>query len=95
MQCHTIDGLTCFIYPNIQLHQSDQYFLNRTVLFSRNDEVDEINATILDKFPGEKHVLIGIDSIDLDYPHDGNYNPCSMEYLNSQCQWSTICKVGS
>ncbi|KXN90353.1 hypothetical protein AN958_04386 [Leucoagaricus sp. SymC.cos] len=83
MQCHTIDDLTHFIYPNIQLHQPDQYFLDRTVLSSRNDEVDEINATILDKFLEEKHVLMGVDSIDLDNPHDGNYNPYPMEYLNS------------
>ncbi|KXN87118.1 hypothetical protein AN958_09190 [Leucoagaricus sp. SymC.cos] len=78
-----MDDLTNFIYPDIQLHQPDQYFLDRTVLSSRNDEVDEINATILDKFPGEKHILMGVDSIDLDNPHDGNYNPYPMEYLNS------------
>ncbi|KXN91270.1 ATP-dependent DNA helicase PIF1, partial [Leucoagaricus sp. SymC.cos] len=61
----------------------DQYFLDRTVLSSRNDEVDDINAAILDKFSGEKHVLMGTDSIDLDNPHDENYNPYPMEYLNS------------
>ncbi|KXN89048.1 hypothetical protein AN958_06399 [Leucoagaricus sp. SymC.cos] len=78
-----MNDLTNFIYPNIQLHQPDEYFLDRTVLSFRNDEVDEINATILDKFPGEKHVFMGVDSIDLDNPHDGNYNPSPMEYLNS------------
>ncbi|KXN89046.1 ATP-dependent DNA helicase pif1 [Leucoagaricus sp. SymC.cos] len=83
IQCHTMDDLTNFIYPDIQLHQSDQYFLDRTVLSSRNDEVDNINAAIWERFPGEKHVLIGADSIDLDNPHDNNYPPYPMEYLNS------------
>ncbi|KXN91862.1 hypothetical protein AN958_11542 [Leucoagaricus sp. SymC.cos] len=78
-----MDDLINFIYPDIQLPQPDQYFLDRTVLSSRNDEVDDINAAILDKFPGEKHVLMGADSIDLDNPHDGNYNLYPMEYLNS------------
>ncbi|KXN92371.1 hypothetical protein AN958_08387 [Leucoagaricus sp. SymC.cos] len=70
-----MDDLTNFIYPDIQLHQSDQYFLDRTVLSSRNDEVDEINAAILERFPGEKHILMGADSIDLDNPHDNNFGP--------------------
>ncbi|KXN92717.1 ATP-dependent DNA helicase PIF1 [Leucoagaricus sp. SymC.cos] len=83
IQCHTMDDLTNFIYPDIQLHQPDQYFLDRTVLSSRNDEVDDINAAILERFPGEKHVLMGADSIDLENADDNNYPPYPMEYLNS------------
>ncbi|KXN87692.1 ATP-dependent DNA helicase PIF1 [Leucoagaricus sp. SymC.cos] len=78
-----MNDLTNFIYPDIQLHQSDQYFLDRTVLSSRNDEVDEINAAILERIPGEKHVLMGADSIDLDNAHDNNYPPYPIKYLNS------------
>ncbi|KXN92620.1 hypothetical protein AN958_02285 [Leucoagaricus sp. SymC.cos] len=78
-----MNDLTNFIYPNIQLPQPDQYFLDRTVLFSRNDEVDEINAAILEKFPGEKHVLMSADSIDLENADDNNYPPYPIEYLNS------------
>ncbi|KXN92616.1 hypothetical protein AN958_02281 [Leucoagaricus sp. SymC.cos] len=69
-----MDDLTNFIYPDIQLHQPDQYFLDRTVLSSRNDEVDDINAAILERFPGEKHVLMGADSIDLDNADNNNYS---------------------
>ncbi|KXN91865.1 ATP-dependent DNA helicase PIF1 [Leucoagaricus sp. SymC.cos] len=78
-----MNDLINFIYPDIQLPQPDQYFLDRTVLSSRNDETDDINDGILDKFPEEKHVLMGADSIDLDNPHNGNYNPYPMEYLNT------------
>ncbi|KXN91254.1 ATP-dependent DNA helicase PIF1 [Leucoagaricus sp. SymC.cos] len=78
-----MDDLTNFIYPDIQLDQSDQYFLDRTVLSSRNDEVDDINAAILERFSGEKHILMGADSIDLDNAEDNNYPPYPMEYLNS------------
>ncbi|KXN92368.1 hypothetical protein AN958_08384 [Leucoagaricus sp. SymC.cos] len=78
-----MDDFTNFIYPDIQLHQPDQYFLDRTVPSSRNDEVDDINAAILERFPGEKHVLMGVDSIDLDNADDNNYLPYPMEYLNS------------
>ncbi|KXN86536.1 hypothetical protein AN958_09946 [Leucoagaricus sp. SymC.cos] len=78
-----MNNFTNFIYPDIQLHQSDQYFLDRTVLSSRNNEVDEINAAILERFPEEKHALMGADSIDLDNAEDNNYPPYPMEYLNS------------
>ena len=55
---NTVQSLIQAIYPGI--HQiiasnlnQDQWFCDRTILCPRNDEVDEINECILDKFPGE------------------------------------------
>ncbi|OBZ78054.1 hypothetical protein A0H81_02325 [Grifola frondosa] len=41
----------------------DQYFLERTILSSKNDAVDGINHAILEKFPGEKVVLMAADKV--------------------------------
>jgi hypothetical protein len=81
---NTMDDLIAFIYPGIeQGHQPDLYFLERTILSSRNDEVDMINEAILAKFPGEAHTLMSADSVELENPTLDGYQPYPAEYLQS------------
>ena len=79
---NTLEKLIELIYPNIQ-RGDRQYFLERTILCCKNDDVDEMNAAILEKMPGREKVLRSADTIDLaDEPQD-DYQPYPMEYLNS------------
>jgi len=48
----------------------DSFFLEYTILSAKNTDVDEINTTILDLFPGDKAVFTSADSVterDYDY----------------------------
>lgn len=80
----TMENLIASIYPNLNLQGiPDQYFLDRTILSSRNDEVDDINEAILARFPGERKLLISADSVVLENQELRNYQPYPPEYLNS------------
>jgi hypothetical protein len=70
MRCgDTPDSLISAIYPAIGDPGShpDQYFLDHTILSGRNDDVDELNAGILQKFPGEETVLWSADNVDMEH----------------------------
>jgi hypothetical protein len=48
----------------------DSYFLDRTILSAKNADVDNINSSILESFPGDKKVFTSADSVterDYDY----------------------------
>ena len=53
------------IYPGVHLlpHQSDQYYSEWTILCSWNEDIDDINNTILEKFSGNPKVIHSADSI--------------------------------
>src|SRR5882762_5390378 len=55
----------------------DQYFLECTILSSKNDAVDDLNSAVLEKFPGEEFTLFGVDKV------KGNQDDYPIEYLNS------------
>jgi ATP-dependent exoDNAse (exonuclease V) alpha subunit len=81
---NSVTSLTDTIYPGIhdpQLH-SDQFFAERTILSSRNDDVDDLNAYILAKFPGQQRVFNSADSIPNTH-HDEGELMYPVEYLNS------------
>ena len=60
----SLPGLIRYIYPNIQTgHFQDHFFLERTILSGRNDDVDEINQRVLDIFPGQETVYWSTDKI--------------------------------
>ncbi len=81
---NTMDNLISHTYPDIHLgNKPNQYFLDRTILCCKNDEVDGINKTILDMLPGREKVLNSADSIDLANEAQDGYQPYPMEYLNS------------
>ena len=52
MVCANLNGLINRIYPGISntRAQDDQYFLDRIILCSRNNEVHDINEAILQQF---------------------------------------------
>ena len=82
---NTLDSLIEIIYPNInQLPlPPDNYFAKRTILSSRNDDVDSINESILQQFPGEENEFLSADSIK-DNGGDGQGELLyPVEYLNS------------
>ena len=67
------------IYPGIdQPDKPDQFFLERTILSSKNDTVDQLNHVILDKFPGEQAIRMGVDKVGGDSSHI-----YPVEFLNS------------
>jgi len=78
----TLPALICEVYPNIGHGDSlpDSHYLERCILCPRNAEVDEVNALIIQDFPGDVTAFHSVDSAssaneDLeDYP---------VEYLNS------------
>ena len=62
-------------------HDDRQWMASRAVLAPRNTRVDEVNAAVTDRFPGEAVHLLSADSLvgdadQLDIPH---------EYLNTLC----------
>ncbi|THH13908.1 hypothetical protein EW146_g6362 [Bondarzewia mesenterica] len=75
---NTMDGLINALYPEIAGGpKPDHYFLDHTILSSKNDTVDDINHSILAQFPGEESIVIGIDKM------IGVMQAYPMEYLNS------------
>ena len=79
---NTVTSLISTIYPGIydQAHHSDQYFSDRVILASKNDDVDDLNHHILHKFPGQEQVFHSADSIADNENCELLYPP---EYLNS------------
>jgi ATP-dependent exoDNAse (exonuclease V) alpha subunit len=69
MRCpnNDLQSLINALYSRILLPDrpplNDSYFLDRTILSAKNTDVDEINATILESFPGEKAVFTSADSV--------------------------------
>ena len=82
---NTISSLIETIYPGInQLPlPPDQYFAERTILTSRNDDVDDINKELLQWFPGEERELLSADSIKNDGDNGEGELLYPVEYLNS------------
>ena len=81
---NSVTSLVDAIYPGIHdpgLH-SDQYFAECTILSSHNDDVDDLNAYILAKFPGQQRVYNSADSIPNTHPDQGELM-YPVEYLNA------------
>jgi ATP-dependent exoDNAse (exonuclease V) alpha subunit len=79
---NSVDSLIDSIYPGIydQAQHSDQYFSERVILASKNDDVDDLNHHILHRFPGQEHIFHSADSIANNENGELLYPP---EYLNS------------
>jgi ATP-dependent DNA helicase PIF1 len=76
---NSIDNLISSTYPDIGLQHGDDYFLGHTILSCKNDGVGDINAAVLEKFPGQTQILQSADSAET----DNEDVPYPMEYLNS------------
>ena len=80
----TIESLIDHVYPGIEYgDKSAEYFLDRTILACRNDEVDDINEVVLAKFPGNACTLLSADSVQTQDGAVNDYQPYPVEYLNS------------
>jgi PIF1-like helicase/Helicase len=85
MRCgDTVNSLIDVIYPGIaEGAKQDAYFKDRTLLSCKNDDVDDLNADILAKFPGGEKVHMSADSVVTDKAVPIDYQPYPVEYLNS------------
>jgi hypothetical protein len=80
----TVESLINSVYPGIgRGDKSADYFLDRTILACRNDEVDDINEAVLAKFPGNACTLLSADSVQTQDGAVNDYQPYPTEYLNS------------
>ena len=87
MSCgNTVENLIHEVYPGLNTlniaGNHDQYFLDQTILSSRNDNVDDLNAKILNFFSGEKIVLTSADSVVTEGGADGDIQYL-VEFLNT------------
>jgi ATP-dependent DNA helicase PIF1 len=72
---HSIDHLIDCVFLDLNKNAySNQFMRERGILCTRNDYVDEINARMIDRFPGKAMVFYSFDSVDDDernnYPQD-------------------------
>jgi hypothetical protein len=76
---HSIDHLIDCVFPDLDSKAwSTQYMRGRRILCTRNDYVDEINARMIDRFPGKATVFYYFDSVD-----DDERNNYPQDFLNS------------
>ncbi|CAG8714005.1 13024_t:CDS:2, partial [Acaulospora morrowiae] len=73
------------VYYNISVEGicTNQYLKDRIILSSRNDDVDAINRTILNIFPGNKRTYLSSDNVVIEEGADNIGNIYPVEYLNS------------
>lgn len=86
MRCENTSALIDTIYPNLNgLTPPPEYFLERTILAPRNENVDGLNQDILDRMSGDEQQLLSADTIiaerGVDNPTGTNEIP--IEYLRS------------
>jgi ATP-dependent exoDNAse (exonuclease V) alpha subunit len=87
MKCgESVDSLLDAIYPGIRVldpkENNDQYFLERTILNARNDDVDELNERVLGRLHGPELIFHGADSVITERGVDGDVQ-YPVEYLNT------------
>lgn len=83
---NTVESMINTVYPGISTipadHEQDKYFLERTILSARNDDVDELNQMLLDKCQGEETIFHSADSLVTEEGVDSGFQ-YPIEYLNS------------
>src|SRR6202522_153717 len=87
MKCgESVDSLLDTVYPGITVldpkENNDQYFLERTILNARNDDVDELNDKVLQRLNGPVITFCGADSVVTERGVDGDVQYL-VEYLNT------------
>ena len=80
----TPDSLISSIYPAITSPgHPDQYYLECTILSGQNDDVDDLNASILQRFPGQESVFWSADSVEMDQIEGNEAHLYPPEFLAS------------
>jgi hypothetical protein len=76
---HSIDRSIDCVFPDLDNNAySTQYMHEHGILCTRNDYVDEINARMIDRFPGKATVFYNFDLVD-----DDERNNYPQDFLNS------------
>ena len=87
MKCgESVTSLLNTVYPGISVldpeENNDQYFLERTILNARNEDVDELNESVLQRLRGPEKIFYGADSVATERGVDGDVQ-YPVEYLNT------------
>jgi ATP-dependent DNA helicase PIF1 len=62
-----IDMLIDCVFLDLEKnYRSASYMRERAILSTRNEHVDVVNANMIDKFPGDKHVYYSFDEVEDD-----------------------------
>ena len=82
---NTVSSLISTVYSGVNEipHPPDHYFAERTILTSRNDDVDDINEEMLSKFPGEEKEFMSADSVKSNNENGEGELLYPVEFLNS------------
>lgn len=84
MACPDIENLINYVYPQISgPTPPPQYFLDRIILAARNNDVTDLNNTILDRLQGEKTTLYSADKVVTERGADPVDDAIPLEYLNT------------
>ena len=69
------------IYPDLHRNYNNvSWLMQRAILAPHNDTANDINATILEKFPGEQKIYLSLDSVK---DHDDAATQYPTEFLNT------------
>ena len=97
MVCANLNGLINRIYPGIgnSRAQDDQYFLDRIILCPRNDQVHDINKTILQQFnpTAEVYMLRSVDSVSEEDRMHHTYPAEFLQQLNASGLPPACCEI--
>lgn len=64
LPANTVESLTDTIYPGIaEGDKPDNYFLHYTILSLKNNTVNDINQSILNRFSGQETVVQSTDQV--------------------------------
>lgn len=93
MDIGSIEALIHYIYEEVFQPPSSSshsvpipppaYFLNRIILSSRNDDVDDINARVLDEMPGEAKTFFSADTVLDAHGREDPSSPLTPEFLHA------------
>lgn len=79
----SIHELIDFVYPNISIHAGDSsYLMQRGILAPKNADVQLINSTMMNIYPGEEVEYLSADGID-ETQGNNQENIYPTEFLNS------------
>ena len=52
------------VFTSLQLYsEAPEYMVNRCILSAKNASVDDINAMLINQFPGQMHLYFSIDKV--------------------------------
>ena len=78
-----MEDLLGAVYPDLNIPQNDQYYLDHAKLAPKNEQVDLANSIALNQFHGEAQTFHSADSIAQEQGVDNDQMMYPAEYLNS------------